>query len=38
MMHIKDDKLQILPFAPAHLAGVERLEQLALPTPGSGRI
>ena len=27
MMHIKDHQLQILPFAPAHLDGVERLEQ-----------
>ena len=33
MTHIKDDKLQILPFAPAHLAGVERLEQLCFAHP-----
>lgn len=33
MMHIKDHKLQILPFAPAHLAGVERLEQLCFAHP-----
>ncbi len=35
---IKDDQLQILPFAPAHLDGVERLERLCFATPGSGRI
>ena len=33
MMHIKDHKLQILPFAPAHLDGVERLEQLCFAHP-----
>ena len=33
MMHIKDHKLQILPFAPAHVAGVERLEQLCFAHP-----
>lgn len=33
MMHIKDHQLQILPFAPAHLDGVERLEQLCFAHP-----
>ncbi len=33
MTHIKDQKLQILPFAPAHLTGVERLEQLCFAHP-----
>lgn len=33
MTHINDDKLQILPFAPAYLAGVERLEQLCFAHP-----
>ena len=33
MMHIKDHQLQILPFAPAHLDGVERLEQLCFVHP-----
>ena len=32
-MHIKDHQLQILPFAPAHLDGVERLEQLCFAHP-----
>ena len=33
MMHIKDHKLQILHFTPAHLDGVERLEQLCFAHP-----
>ena len=33
MMHIKDHQLQILPFAPAHLDGVERLERLCFAHP-----
>ena len=33
MTHIKDHKLQILPFTPAHLDGVERLEQMCFAHP-----